>query len=178
MRALVIDFVRSGPRFARVGWVVLAAGAVSVAFVLARHAGLESRRMAIQTRLEAMASADMRTPAKTTRTTGPRSEDRRRAARLEIAAALERDWDALFADIESATGPDVALLAVEPDARKSELRLSGEAKDASALAGYIARLEATKSLARVNLAQHERVADAGAEVIRFVILGRWAGLSS
>lgn len=86
---------------------------------------------------------------------------------------LAAPWDNLFADIEGAAIPDVALLGVQPDPRGRFVNLEGEARDLKALLTFLARLEAAPALTDAHLTRHEiRSSDANRPLV-FTIRARW-----
>jgi len=86
---------------------------------------------------------------------------------------LAAPWDALFAAIEAASIPDVALLGAQPDPRGRFVNLEGEARDLKALLTFLARLEAAPALTDVHLTRHEiRMNDAN-RPLGFTLRARW-----
>lgn len=86
---------------------------------------------------------------------------------------LAAPWDNLFAEVEAAVIPDVALLGVQPDPRGRVLLLEGEARDLKALLTFLARLEAAPGLVDAHLTRHEiRAADPN-RPLTFIIRARW-----
>src|SRR5512135_1505497 len=57
----------------------------------------------------------------------------------EVLLQLTLPWGKLFQAIESASGKEVTLLAMEPDAEKHVVKISGEAKNITAVLDYIKR---------------------------------------
>lgn len=93
-----------------------------------------------------------------------------------VAYELARRWDRVFLAIESANAPDVALLAIEPDARKGMVRITAEAKGKSEMLDYVERLQAAQPLQRVMLDQHEIMVQAAEKPVRFIVSADWAAL--
>jgi hypothetical protein len=94
----------------------------------------------------------------------------------EVAHELARRWDRAFLAIESASAPDVALLAIEPDPRKGLIRVTAEAKGKNAMLDYVSRLQAAQPLQRVMLEQHEVLFQMPEKPVRFVVLAAWVAL--
>ena len=94
----------------------------------------------------------------------------------EVAHGLARRWDRVFLAIESASAPDVALLAIEPDPRKGLVRLTAEAKGKNAMLDYVDRLQAAQPLQRVMLEQHEVLAEVPEKPVRFVVSAAWVAV--
>ena len=97
----------------------------------------------------------------------------------QILNELGRPWPALLQRLEQLARPEVALLAIRPDAAKGKLRLKGEARDMAALLAYMQGLEAVPEVEDVTLDEHEMMEkpqDGGlAHFIRFGITARWGG---
>ena len=89
------------------------------------------------------------------------------------AARLTIPWDDLFSAVESATDNQIALLALQPNFAKGELRVAGEADDFGALRRYLDRLDASKVVEGVQLTNHEVVSRGTANPIRFELSARW-----
>jgi hypothetical protein len=168
-RALAIDFAPRRRAGSWLGACILLAGLIAAVGVGEHYRALERSREALEAQLHSSARArpamqragDAATQA---------ALERRSQARQAVVRALGRPWDRLFGDIEAAPAEDIALLAIEPDPRRAEVRIAGEARDAAALHRYVAALETTPSLDRVGLLQHEAL---GEGALRFVVIGRW-----
>jgi hypothetical protein len=89
-----------------------------------------------------------------------------------VAHELARRWDRVFLAIESANAGDVALLAIEPDARKGLVRITAESKGKGEMLDYVGRLQAAQPLQRVMLDQHE-IVQAAEKPVRFVVSAEW-----
>ncbi|GAB7564378.1 hypothetical protein LG202_24170 [Methylobacillus methanolivorans] len=96
-----------------------------------------------------------------------------------ILGELGRPWPVLLNRLEQVAQPEIALLAIRPDAAKGKLRLKGEARDITSLLAYMQRLEAVPEMQDVTLDEHEvmeKPQDGGmAHFIRFGITVRWGG---
>lgn len=88
---------------------------------------------------------------------------------------LTLPWDALFLAVETAAGKEVALLALEPDAEKRQVRISGEARDYSAVLNYITQLEAQAVFGPVYLQSHQVQQQDPDKPVRFALLANWRG---
>lgn len=97
-----------------------------------------------------------------------------------ILGELGRPWPALLNRLEQVAQPEIALLAIRPDAAKGRLRLKGEAKDITSLLAYMQRLEAVPEMQDVTLDEHEMMEKpqdgSMAHFIRFGITTRWGGV--
>ena len=91
----------------------------------------------------------------------------------QAALQLTIPWDDLFREVESASDRRVALLALQPNFQKREVRISGEADDFGALRRYLDRLERGEELEGVRLISHEFVTRGTATPVRFEITAGW-----
>lgn len=78
---------------------------------------------------------------------------------LKAAEAVVRNltlpWASLIETLERTTSPDVAVLQIQPDAQQGLLRLSGEARNESAMWQYVRNLAAARNLDDVHLLNHQ-----------------------
>jgi hypothetical protein len=144
----------------------VAAGAVLLEYrnITQHRAGLEVRLAAIA-RAEALA-APAETPA-----------DARIAVSVQQAATdLSTPWTLLLAELEQASKDsqgEVALLGVEPDHGKHNVRVSAEARTLKLALAYVERLQASRSLSYPMLDRHEIRADDAQHPVRFELTGEW-----
>lgn len=78
-----------------------------------------------------------------------------REAWSRIVAPLNTPWPDLMDALEAGTPDNVAVVAIEPDARQGRVRLQAEARDLDTLLAYAARLDAADAFAGVALVRHE-----------------------
>jgi hypothetical protein len=173
-RPLALDFRPRRRAGSWLGPIILLAGLIAAVAAAEHYRALERERDALEAGMRA------RTQVKPTARAGEAAAaqaQRRDNARRAVVRALGRPWEALLSDIEAAPAQDIALLAIEPDARRGEVRIAGEVRDAQALYRYIAELEATASLEKVGLTQHETLGEgAPAGTLRFVLIAHWQGV--
>jgi len=173
--ALSIDFMRPAGAGRRIGYALAALGVIASALAVAAFVKLERETSVLARSIEASSGGRTQTSRGRTDPVEGDQLKRRLAAANAVMNRLARPWEKLFADLESAEHAEVGLLGIEPDPRKAEIRISGEARDGAALSTYIASLEGTDSLQGVSLTQHEVVANSGPGVLRFTLVGKWAG---
>lgn len=87
--------------------------------------------------------------------------------------ALTIPWNALLVGIESADIQDVAILSLEPNRKKEQVILSGEAKNFQSVIQYINRLEDQIMLEKVYLQKHSIDETNISKPIRFTLIARW-----
>lgn len=174
MRALFLDYKRNDPAQHRAGMVLLAllvAGITGLGMyylTLTEQAALLDEQVAKMERKvhpgrgsASAASADTQQAAAELKTAN------------EIIMQLTLPWTALFNALESANSNNVALLGIEPDARKRLVRLSGEAKNQAAMFAYIRQLQANKAMTSVYL-RHQQVQEQDPEKpVRFTLDASW-----
>lgn len=174
MRALFLDYRRSDLTQHWVGMVLLALLVAGIAALGMYYLKLTARAELLD---EQVAKAERGVhPGHAAELTA--SVDAQQAA-AEIKTANETimqltlPWTALFDALESANSSNVALLGIEPDARKGLVRLSGEAKNQAAMFAYIRQLQANKAMTSVYL-RHQQVQEQDPEKpVRFTLDASW-----
>ena len=179
MNRLAIDF--SPPTWRRLlhrtgasTWLValLALGAAGVA--LSQWLVLRSERQAHASALAAARSA-AGARATSARATGPvpaLTEEQAAAINAAIMQ-LNLPWRALRDAVDEGTPETVALLALEPDARRHTLRITAEAGDADGMVGYVEQLKRQPMFTDVSIVRHEVVEGDGSRPIRFTLEALW-----
>ncbi|MES2741049.1 MAG: hypothetical protein V4754_08850 [Pseudomonadota bacterium] len=87
---------------------------------------------------------------------------------------LNLPWRELQDAVAAATPPTVALLALEPDARKQVLKLSAEVKTSEQMIEYIQDLKEQEFFTGVVLTRHEINDQDPNKPIRFQLEAQWA----
>lgn len=163
MRRLELDFARETATTPWLGWVLLALG---LAFALDLGRSYTDTRAAL-----ALKEARL---ALTARAAPPRPPVRGEIeAARETIRRLATPWSGLFAALETAASPRVALLAVTPDAQGASVVIRGEALDYGAVLEYVAALRRAPGLAEAYLAQHERGAGSARLPLGFTVNAPW-----
>jgi Tfp pilus assembly protein PilN len=172
MTRLGLDFVKRRGAFSRGGAAVLAGGVIAVALSVQQYFSIHQAAAALTENLGTIAAAAKRDSGR------PQLDPEQLRVRIRLAnQVVERraiPWDALFRDIEAASDKDVGVLSIQPDAGGRQLRITGEARNAAALATYIARLEEQPSLSEVYLAEHELHVEQQRTSLRFGLNAVWA----
>jgi len=91
----------------------------------------------------------------------------------KMADFLLVPWGQVFTALEIAALDDAAVLAIGPDSKKRQLKITIEAKNQDVMFDYIHRLETTPQLSDVYLLKHEIMEDADQKPIRFVVVAKW-----
>lgn len=177
MRKVHIDFAPPGLRRTvlrapRPAWALLlmslslAPSLVGAGFKYESLLGAQARARA---RSEAVAAA--RTPAPAPlRAPVPAAQ-----ANAVNAAVLQLNlpWRALHDAVQSATPASIALLALEPDAKKRSLRITAEARSSDDMIGYVELLRQQDGFSAVGLVRHEINEQDPNRPIRFQIDAEW-----
>lgn len=168
---LGLDFVRRPVPFSRSGAALLLGGILTMAFSVQQLVKVNAETAALRESQAAAAAAAERARGR------PQLNAEQLKLRIRLANQVVQKrsvpWDALFRDIEAASDKDVAVLSIQPDTDGRVLRITGEARNPAALAGYISRLEQRPSLARVYLAEHESRLERGQPLLRFGLNATW-----
>jgi len=176
MKPMQIDFAAPGWRrtLYRTHPAVMVAGAVGLLLCVAAAAlslqnakEREAREQQLSAaRKKAIASA----PARLPETAIPEAQ-----ANAVNTAVLQLNlpWRALQDAVASATPPAIALVALEPDARKQILKITAEARNADDMVAYIEQLKQEEFFAGAGLVRHEINAGDPNRPIRFQIEAQW-----
>jgi hypothetical protein len=169
--AIQLDFSGARPGLSLAGALLLAVGVVAAAAVLLEYRNVTQHRAGLELKLAALArsealSSPVETPA-----------DARVAVSVEQAATdLATPWTLLLSELEQASKDsqgEVALLGVEPDHGKHNVRVSAEARTMTLALAYVERLQTSRSLSYPMLDRHEIRADDAQHPVRFELTGEW-----
>ncbi len=130
------------------------------------HRAVDSRSAGLQSASEAAGQAVLPAAAE--------SGQRELLVANEAARALNRPWGELLAALEQAQDSRVQLLVLQPNPRKGEVQLSGEAASFAALAEYLSRLRAQAVLGEVVLNSQRPMEEDGRQALAFTLTAEWA----
>jgi hypothetical protein len=164
MQRLDIEFCASRGATPWLGRVLLAVAAV---ILVDTGLSFHDARQALNDNAARHANAK-RTPA------GPRASPQEVAAVRETVQRLSMPWDELFMALESASSDRVALAAIEPDAKKGTVTISGDGKDYLAALSYVLNLSKTEGLEGVQLVRHEQKANDPNGPVSFAVSAAWS----
>lgn len=170
MRGLGLDFALPGPRAPWWAWLLLLAGVVVAALVGLVYRQAEQKAAAARSEWSSLQSMTRGVPKVRRDPARQADVESREAARQ----ALDRPWGDFLTALQQARPDDIALLALEADARRGQFSLTAEAPDYPAMIAYYGTLRDTAGLREVVLAQHGYREDGQARPVRFVLRGRWA----
>jgi hypothetical protein len=169
--AIQLDFSGARPALSLAGALLLAVGVVAAGVVLLEYRNISQHRAGLELKLAALArAAALSAPTET-------PVDARIAVSVEQAATdLATPWTLLLSELEQASKDsqgEVALLGVEPDHGKHNVRVSAEARTMKLALAYVERLQTSRSLSYPMLDRHEIRADDAQHPVRFELTGEW-----
>jgi Tfp pilus assembly protein PilN len=179
MNKLDIDFAPPGlqrtlHRTGSLAWVLL-----TVALLLALAAGFLGMRLLAQQRADRDQLNAVRTRANVPQVVAvavratPISDLQAGAVNSAILQ-LNLPWRALHDAVGAATPANVALLALEPDARRRSLKITAETKTSDAMIAYIEALKEQELFTGVTLTRHEINELDPNRPIRFQLDAEWS----
>jgi Tfp pilus assembly protein PilN len=172
MRALNLDYGIGAPWPRLAGLAVLVAG-IAAALLMGYH----YRTLKADTARWEARAVSLERGAKHASARSSGAELQQAGAEIglakEVVGQLTLPWDGLFQAVESANSDEVALLAIEPDAQKRTVKITGEAKNLAAMVDYLRQLEQQPVLTQVHL-QHHQVQEQDAEKpVHFIVVATW-----
>ena len=90
-----------------------------------------------------------------------------------IVDTLITPWQPLMLAIERADMPDITLLSIDPNIKKQQVLLVGEAKNLQTVLRYIEQLEAQAELREVYLQKHMVEETDVSKPVTFGVLAKW-----
>jgi len=88
---------------------------------------------------------------------------------------LNLPWRDVFEAVRAATPNSVALLALEPDAKRRTLRITAEARSSDDMLAYVARMQEQSWFGTVSLTRHEIAEQDPNRPLRFQLTAQWGG---
>ncbi|MEQ1814231.1 MAG: hypothetical protein ABL860_07255 [Candidatus Nitrotoga sp.] len=173
MQRLNLDLVKSQTPVWP-GMLVLVIAIVGTLFSYGQYFVINERSAAMESELAQVNMTRQRSHAanRTATLSSAELETEGRRAR-EVASLLLLPWRDLFSALESASQNNVALLAIEPDYKKHQVRITAEAKDFDILIRYLKRLGDTPQLKFVRLLRYEVRENDAQHPLRFTIEASW-----
>jgi Tfp pilus assembly protein PilN len=175
MRALRLDYQRNSKPLPWLGLLLLATALLALVLLGGYYQDLKQRNALWEAKVDRIAHLSSRGA----RAARPLNEQAARAQILEVQQAnqvlrqLSLPWNALFNAVEASAGNDVALLALEPDAQKGTVRISGEAKRLDAVLGFVKHLGTHGVFTRVFLQNHQVQEQDPQRPVRFTLQAVW-----
>ena len=98
-----------------------------------------------------------------------KADDVQREQWAKLSAERGFDWYPIFLALERASTGDIELLEFQPDKANKQLRLRGEARDMKALASYLERLSAQRTITEAYLSHQKKTERDAIQVVAFEI---------
>lgn len=95
------------------------------------------------------------------------------AAANDVLRRLALPWSALFSAIEAGQHKNVALLSIEPDTEKLDVRIVAESLTSEDMLAYVHSLQGVALLKNVTLSQHQVRRDEPQLPVRFTVTAAW-----
>jgi Tfp pilus assembly protein PilN len=173
MRVLNLDFRREHRQARWLGIALLAAGLAAAVAVGTQYSQLteESAQAEASVRQSGMAARRQTAVVRPSVDVQKVALEIKRAS--DVAFALKVPWNDLFESVEAANRPNVALLGIESDTAKRQVKISGEAKDIESVLEYLRFLGAQPKLANVYLQSHQLQQQDPQHPVRFVLGAAW-----
>ena len=169
-----LDFAGRRRGLSLTGSLLLALGVAAAAGVLLEYRLIGEHRAGLELKLAASIRA--RSPAISR---DPTADARIAVSAQQAATDLATPWTLLLSELEQASKESqgqVALLGVEPDHAKHNVRVSAEARTLALALAYVQRLQSSRSLEYPMLDRHEIRADDAQHPVRFELTGEWRDL--
>lgn len=118
---------------------------------------LQMQTTAVQSKTAQLApsvGSSAKPPARKASSALATTEDQRRGLN-SVIRQLNTPWQDLFDQLEKTTPADVALISIEPDAKRSTLRFVAEAKRLETLLTYASALQQQGVFGRLTYSKHE-----------------------
>jgi hypothetical protein len=173
MRAIHLDYA-SNRKPSLPGLVMFALALIALTIVWQRHTNINQELLTLdQSILElkdrkGLKPAEPKLQAKSSADLLAKIEEAKK-----LASFLMIPWGDVLSALEASALDDLALLAIEPDAKKRQLKITAEAKNKDIMFSYLEKLEASSELANVYLLKHEVFEDVDQHPIRFVAVATW-----
>ena len=168
-----VDFNARASRLTPAGALLLLLGIAAALGALLEYRVLEFRRAGLELRLAEAGRRAHQDPESIARSAHLGEEAGR------VAQELGTPWTRLLAELESASRDSsgtVALLSIEPDHAKHQVRVGGEARDLPLALAYAERLQRSPLLRFAMLESHEVRSDDPQRPVRFALIAEWREL--
>ena len=170
-RALIeLDFARSRPKVNWRGASLLAIGAVACVLVLIDYRDISNKRDGLELQIDGLRATHRGVkPDKATE----RLNEEAGAAFAEISTP----WSQLLRELEVASAESsgsVAVLGIEPDRDKQQIRVLAEARTLPGALAYVERLQKSRALHYPMLESHEIQQKDPQRPVRFQIRADWS----
>jgi Tfp pilus assembly protein PilN len=173
MRVLDLDFRREDRQARWAGIALLAAGLAAAIAVGAQYSQLAEESALAEASVQQSGIAARKQTVAIRPSGDPQKVALEMKRASEVAFQLKVPWNDLFASVEAANTPTVALLSIESDTAKRQVKISGEAKDIESMLAYLRVLGAQPRLANIYLQSHQLQQQDPQHPVRFVLGAAW-----
>ena len=182
MKPILINFAKPSLALSWTRTGLLTRGALLTGLLLCASFGIDMVPLMQQkTALhQALRDVQARHAERSVRQPIPATPDIEPAQASAVNAAVSQlnlPWRDLLDAIEAATPSTIALLSIEPDARKRSVRGSAEAKTSDAMIAYVESLKKQGYFSAVTLSRHEINEQDPNAPLRFQFEARWQGVA-
>lgn len=175
METMKLDYQADG-RNTWVGAILLVTG-LSLMLLMVWNYQEESKSVSRQ---ELLLASILKAPASRMEVLPARKDTEQVALEIKQANAiifeLNLPWKELFEAFEVTRNTDIAVLAIEPDAQKGFVRISGEAKSLESLPAYLGYLQKVPLFKDVALLNHQVQQQDPQRPVRFMLQATWGVL--
>jgi hypothetical protein len=171
MALLNLDFHPPGTRPSLSGSVLLLLGiaAVAAAFASIRHAEATKATMEEQVALQEQVRQKRQPNRNVDKRKATRTEEAL-LARARVIASLDYSWQPMFAALEATQSKKVALLSIEANQTKKQVRIIAEARTLTDAVAYVGQLQRQGAVSRALLLQHDVQSEPAEHPVRFTLL--------
>lgn len=161
-------------RLSWVGLLVLMVGVGFFSFTWQTYFDLRAKHITIEEKLTSLKNTEQ-----LVNTTKP-SENLKNISSNQLNAIKSSvyeifiPWDDLFNSFEDASIKDVVLLSLQPNSKKKQIIISGEADSYQTIINYIDRLSEQSVFSEVYLKKHAVKENDDNKPVRFTIFARWS----
>ncbi len=175
MRPISIDFSRDSEAPSAAGVALLRLGLVAAVVSAACYVTVSGEIDRLEARASDTRGAARQMPSQLTESPADAREKQQEIRNAnQVVQQMTLPWDRLFKELETAASNEVALLSVQPDVASRQVRISGEAKNFTAMLDYARRLEQTDMLREVILLGHEVKAQDPQRPVTFSLAAGWS----
>jgi Fimbrial assembly protein (PilN) len=170
-----LDFIQaplfSLSRFAALRLAVLGIGLAAAAITWQLHQTKQSELVALKAEIAQLSQVKKIQP--TVKPTSAVIAPEKIKQLQESVNVLAMPWNGLFEAIENTQNKDVTLLSLEPNPKKLQLLLTGEAKNLQIALQYVAQLQKQPVLSQVFLQKHSVEESNVSKPVRFTVQANW-----
>ncbi|MEP6886269.1 MAG: hypothetical protein ABJC66_16090 [Gammaproteobacteria bacterium] len=170
--AIQLDFAGRRRGLSMVGGLLLGLGVIAAGAVWLEYKIMGQHRAGLELKLAALSREDARATAAADSVV----DSKTLVSAQEAVSNLATPWTLLLAELEQASKDSqgqVAVLGVEPDHGKHNVRVSAEARSLALAISYVQRLQSSRSIVFPMLDRHEIRADDAQHPVRFELSGVW-----